>query len=105
MKFGVAAVQNGPMYMVVKSPDGKEISMTLPGLSIHNQVFLAVLQHILERKVGRYIYPRLKPTTVGDRLIGIVAEWDRTFVPKGTPPPILAVTGFAKQFAAANEGP
>jgi hypothetical protein len=106
LEFGVVTGQVGqPGYlcMIAQGADGKASSIRFPGTDAHDQVTLAVLQEIHERKVGRYIYPRLKPTTTGDRLIGIVAEWDRTFVPDGTPPPILAAPGFEKQFAAANE--
>ena len=101
--FGVWTIQSSYLYMTVRPEVSTGRSMNFPGTSVHDQVILAVLQHIHERKVGRYIYPRLKPTTVGDRLIGIVAEWDRTFVPEGVPMPIVALPGFEKKFAASNE--
>jgi len=65
-----------------------------PGTTLNDQVTVAVLQHIYERKAGRYIYPRLRQDNLGNKLLDSLAGWE--------PPPILPLRGYEKQFAASN---
>jgi hypothetical protein len=108
---------NGYLWMIIKNADVRRVDprrphaladrMILHGLS-GDQVILAVLRDIHERKVGRYIYPRVKAQlTAGERILAMGAAelgWeDKGKIPEGKPPPIVAFRGFERQFASANE--
>jgi hypothetical protein len=104
---GTMWAKNGYLWMTIKKPDGKSQFVILHGLR-GEQVILAVLRNIHERKVGRYIYPRVRAQlTAGERILAMGAAelgWeDKGKIPEGKPPPIVAFRGFERQFASANE--
>jgi hypothetical protein len=53
-----------------------------------DQAVLWALRVVHERKVGRYIYPRLREPSTLVKAVGLVAEWEPKDIPEGVPPPI-----------------
>ncbi len=67
-------------------PDAETTTAQLIGFG--DQGLLWALRVVHERKVGRYIYPRLRKPSTLVKVVGIVADWEPQDIPEGVPPPI-----------------